>query len=386
MPTELTLTLRDRQRREREIIVDAPRFTIGSDPDNDLVLDDSRIAEWHAVIERFGSNPRLTDYGARGGTLLNGHTLAGSAPINDGDVISLSESYELLVRWGGRATQPTAVARQHQANRKMEEAPMPGRSRTRQQSSLGAATVAIAGVTLVLVCLGIYLALPPTQERDEQNKIFSTPPPASPTPTTQPTEAIRLEGALRDVMRCISDGAQASSFDQPVVDAVVQRARQFQQQPTEVGQALRAVAEQSTEIMQQVGDQQLVNRQLLLYVVLADLVVGNKKTDAVALARDLAPQLHTKLVYTNSEPAGALLAVAGIKMSEAEWRFFLARRRVANPMVNRTVWYYHQQQIIKSNAHQFVVDFLALGALAHAPRRFGIAANALDSRTLGCAP
>jgi CRP/FNR family transcriptional regulator, cyclic AMP receptor protein len=59
----------------RRIALDRVPFTIGRDPDNDLMIMDARVSPDHAVIQTEGGAFLVVDAGSRGGTFVNGEKI-----------------------------------------------------------------------------------------------------------------------------------------------------------------------------------------------------------------------------------------------------------------------------------------------------------------------
>jgi len=66
---------------------DRPSMTIGRDPGNDLVLEDSSLSRNHARLTLDGDSALLEDLGSRNGTLVNGERLLGPMRVVPGDEI-----------------------------------------------------------------------------------------------------------------------------------------------------------------------------------------------------------------------------------------------------------------------------------------------------------
>lgn len=67
----------------------SPVTTIGRNPRNTIVLEDSYVSGEHALLTWRGSQWWLEDLGSRNGTLLNDVTLEAPAVISAGDVITI---------------------------------------------------------------------------------------------------------------------------------------------------------------------------------------------------------------------------------------------------------------------------------------------------------
>lgn len=64
------------------------RFTIGRDPDCDLVIPDASVSRWHAGLHRAPRGWLLTDLGSTNGTRLNGWRVRDAVPVRCGDRVS----------------------------------------------------------------------------------------------------------------------------------------------------------------------------------------------------------------------------------------------------------------------------------------------------------
>jgi FHA domain-containing protein/uncharacterized protein DUF1707 len=61
---------------------------IGRDPANGLRLNDDTVSRRHAELSRRGGTWILRDLGSTNGTTVNGHRVAGTVPVRDGDMVS----------------------------------------------------------------------------------------------------------------------------------------------------------------------------------------------------------------------------------------------------------------------------------------------------------
>jgi adenylate cyclase len=71
-----------------------PVTTLGRGNANDLVLSDSSVSRFHAVIKLQGHSVRIADRGSTNGILLNGRRIDQEAALNNGDVVRVGR-YEL---------------------------------------------------------------------------------------------------------------------------------------------------------------------------------------------------------------------------------------------------------------------------------------------------
>jgi Inner membrane component of T3SS, cytoplasmic domain/Domain of unknown function (DUF1707) len=67
---------------------DQARFTIGRNPDCDLVIADISVSRWHAGLARGADGWLLTDLGSTNGTRLNGWRVRDAVPVRCGDRVS----------------------------------------------------------------------------------------------------------------------------------------------------------------------------------------------------------------------------------------------------------------------------------------------------------
>jgi len=65
------------------------RTVIGRHPGCDIVIDAAAVSRQHAAITRDAEGVVVEDLHSRNGTLVNGHMLAGPAPLDDGDELSI---------------------------------------------------------------------------------------------------------------------------------------------------------------------------------------------------------------------------------------------------------------------------------------------------------
>jgi DNA-binding CsgD family transcriptional regulator len=80
--------------------LDGTRTTIGSAPDNDVVLDDRTVSRLHAMLERLPGGWTVRDLGSRNGTFLNGKRISELTVLRPGDRVRLG-SAEAIFRGSG---------------------------------------------------------------------------------------------------------------------------------------------------------------------------------------------------------------------------------------------------------------------------------------------
>lgn len=73
--------------------------SIGSAPDNDIVLDATTVSRHHAKIARDEAGTyRLEDLGSSNGTRLDGDLVRGAEALGDLNVITFAEEHDFIVR------------------------------------------------------------------------------------------------------------------------------------------------------------------------------------------------------------------------------------------------------------------------------------------------
>lgn len=80
----------------QEYLLTQAATSIGRGPNNDIVFTDPELSRQHAQIIAIGNTYTLKDLGSTNGSFINGRRVTGSAPLEDGDIISFGESISLL--------------------------------------------------------------------------------------------------------------------------------------------------------------------------------------------------------------------------------------------------------------------------------------------------
>ncbi len=156
-----------------EFVVRFQRVSIGTNPDNDLVLDVGKVSRYHAEIRQVDQLWILRDLGSKNGTLVNGQKIE-EAVLNDGDRLEVGTS-QLTFKWSAQA------------------APAPRRN---------AVKLGVYGAASLAGLVGLALLAAPFV-------VGSSKPTANTAPTPRPSEdkayeeflvtgSQRLQGALED--------------------------------------------------------------------------------------------------------------------------------------------------------------------------------------------
>ena len=64
-------------------------YTLGRDPQGDIVLDDARVSWRHATISWSGRSWVIEDHGSTNGTWVNGNRVATYLPLGYGDELQI---------------------------------------------------------------------------------------------------------------------------------------------------------------------------------------------------------------------------------------------------------------------------------------------------------
>jgi pSer/pThr/pTyr-binding forkhead associated (FHA) protein len=78
------------------VVLNRRRNVVGRAPHADVVLSDSLVSRFHAVIEQMGRHWTIADLGSRNGSYLNGMRLAGLTRIRAGDEIVIGATRLVL--------------------------------------------------------------------------------------------------------------------------------------------------------------------------------------------------------------------------------------------------------------------------------------------------
>jgi hypothetical protein len=76
-------------RERRLLLLEGERLTVGSAPDNDVVIDGPSVSRVHAVVQHLNGRWFIEDCGSRNGTMVNKRRLSGMVVLNSKDEVSL---------------------------------------------------------------------------------------------------------------------------------------------------------------------------------------------------------------------------------------------------------------------------------------------------------
>ena len=105
----------------RVLVLDGDRLTVGSAPDNDVVIDDPSVSRVHAIVHQLNGRWFVEDCGSRNGTAVNGRRLTSTQPLRPADELLLGRA---RLQFGGQTSpsgkpteavveRPAITAREH---------------------------------------------------------------------------------------------------------------------------------------------------------------------------------------------------------------------------------------------------------------------------------
>jgi uncharacterized protein YkwD len=92
----------------RELALGREEISVGSAPDNKLVLAGTTVSRHHAVLARNGREYRVTDLGSTNGTYVNGRRIRDSATVRSGDEIRFGAASYILRDLAAAAAGPVS--------------------------------------------------------------------------------------------------------------------------------------------------------------------------------------------------------------------------------------------------------------------------------------
>ncbi|HXD33106.1 MAG TPA: FHA domain-containing protein [Pyrinomonadaceae bacterium] len=432
MQPQLTLTYYDDAGRLKRASVTSWRFTIGRDPENELVIDRTSLSRRQALIERFDDTFQVSDCGSSNGTFVNGKRVEFPVELHDGDVINLAEVCELEVELSNG--QPRASIGAGWANESVPLSHEDMRAIDRRLAAQSSPPVKTAAATtnaktpsaggfalfhglnlriigpvvalMILALVAVVVALrggPSSNGNAPDNRAIIvssetpnvlTPPatgsaPELPAPvegasvSSQPRNAIddeldEVEKNTLIVMRAISLRDSNPVLTQQNDQEIYERIKTYKDS---------ARLRDNLRLMKSRGIQQLtagarargIKLPLLVFAGLAR-VDKDGHGDPVAAAEQMMSELARNQIYLAKDLAhDNLLALAatdpssGGGMALRDSIAALSKKRSDQGVqAIRNVWYLRDTGILKPPAFDLVMRFLAIGAIAQNPRHFGL--------------
>lgn len=395
MASELTLFFSDETGLEQAIPVKTNPFTIGRQEGNELVVPDSSLSRRHALITFFRDVATITDCGSQNGTFLNGRQVSGNAELKNGDVITLGQNCRLRVQLTEikhavvpkvAPVKPTVAPKPEPAS---PSTPAPTTNNNSLQFSPMLMAIAATGAILLIagVLIVVVVVRKPKPSVNSGEIVFTqnpaTPAPtesgtSTPTTTTSTTGAgDQLETSLKQAIRSISNDS-SYPFTPAVLEDIKRKTAQFAT-PT-LANTLRTISSRGKEVADQIRGEGL-KPALLFYLALAE-TNGGQSGDVLAIARQAVPSVQFLRAHFGSNFADqTLLVVAAYKIPGGSKKSHpllpVLNKLVRNPQTDRNVWFLREKGALSDTSYDFVLRFLAYGAIAQNPRQFSLDAPAL---------
>lgn len=425
MPGRITLKLPPGT-GDKEIEIDARRFTIGRIPGNDLVIEDPSLSRRHALIENLDGRLYLSDCGSANGTFINGAPVGGGDEVHDGDELTFGGVGNIIVNIHAEQSQGQGSTPAGTVNAVALSATSVAVASNLQSSPSGtggtqpwpsAPIMATAAVVLILLIAGLILILAnsraspagrstpiiikkqqPVVDNDNandtarddansQNNSSNLASQTTPDPDASPggsnnadpgsVELSMLEGYAGKVLSTISRDRQPV-LNEKAVREINARVLRYKGSSS-LAEQLRAMKRNLPQVSA-VAKASGVKTPLAAYATLARMDRDGGGGDVVQSAAQICPALQKLLGLFGQELANdSLLAVAALEEGPGlQLRITkLAGRVNDSPTTIRSIWYLHEHQAISDKTYDFLLRFLAIGVIAQDPQKFGVAAEPL---------
>ena len=373
----------------REFIAPAGTCTIGRGEDNDLVINQAGVSRRHAVIGVYSDGAQISDCGSQNGTFVNHRPVVGSAPINNGDTISLGSVCEIEVVMTASKAKDRSEAPSRAARAQGAEAPPPARSRDhagggasaprkpRLTAPLGA-VFSIIGIVVIASVIAWMKSGNGELDKKKTGPSLDPSTPASPSLTaSRPPEDrafIEIEGGAKRMMRRISnDSMDYASLDQSSLRQIRSAVEQSCKSPS-LAAAFQVISQNRTEFIRLADNQ--ISPDLLAYAVLAETNGGTQ--NLMAKAREMAPKLNAlRSMFGGDLADSALLFVTAYFEGVPSKKHHPLLDRIPDP-TQRDIWSLSRGGKLKPGQYEFVLRFIAYGIIADNPRQCGVALPRLD--------
>lgn len=403
MAVELFLKFRDQNGTRRSVRVDATPFAIGRGADCELQIADNALSRRHAEIVGFGDVFVVSDCNSSNGSELNGASLNAPAALKNGDKLVLGNAVEIIAEIVGE----TIAA---QTNNADQNAAFAANANADSGASWNWIFVAapILGVVVLASAIGLLFVLSGGNKRtvaqvEREQQEIETPRVSqkndSADDETDEAENANKSGASnrrRQSQNANDDSGQTNS-PAPVetnneLDQTERRALQFlrsasgDSNPVLTGKQVEIIdakikslknsaavrenvkAAQSNAAFDKIGAEHNLKPALLRAVALAKL--NDARGDAATTANQIAADLNRYAIVLGTELANdSLLTVAAFAEGEPPNQ---TRDKLANLTKNtpnssaaivRTIWFLKDNNRLSPPAFDFVVRFIALGAM-----------------------
>jgi len=391
MSYKLTLTISGNV--PQTIEVPKGRFSIGRGEDNDLVVSLAGVSRRHAVITNLDEGVQVADCDSQNGTFVNGRQVETAVELTDGVLISLGSVCEIRVGlWRednasghGPSSQlflsqgSTAARQERQAQPYPPAQSVAGRALGRLEAPK-VAMLSVGAIILITVLVVIGLKWPWGNNGDNPTERETPPGIVTPTPTVTPARpcegltVAQIERAAEEVVGRVSDDTAIYVFpsDRIHVTRIKETVEQNCHSRT-LGVAVQKLRQAQSQLKTWSDNQ--IDPDLLEYATLAELRGG--ASDPLETARRIAPQLIAINHLLKDRNADAtLLSLAAYQMGppgRGEHPILERMRRAKiNHQTERNVWDLHRKGGLTEAEYGFVIRFLAVGIMAHEPKKYGL--------------
>jgi predicted component of type VI protein secretion system len=91
------------------LLLEGDRLTVGSAPDNDIVIDDTSVSRVHAIVQQLSGRWFIEDCGSRNGTTVKQRRLTAMVALESGNDVTLGRARLRFQGQVGHAGRPTDV-------------------------------------------------------------------------------------------------------------------------------------------------------------------------------------------------------------------------------------------------------------------------------------
>lgn len=431
--TELWLRYINEEGKEKRLLVEKEKFTIGRHSDNDLSIINSAVSRKHIEINRFDDIFIVSDNGSSLGTKINGQELTEPVALNDGDELDLGGGLKIRAEiLSDESAQAAADKKEAKQTENASVSALPSSSGISSQSTSDKTSIfsnvfiiaPIFGLFALLFVGGLFFALKGNDkevaEKKESNLIFkseresprvnkinenspeepiSTPSETNveitvdnsntetPTPEQQTTPKVSGEMDLIEkdsalFLRKIAKNdpnAFLTGKQQELIKPFIDRYKNV----SGLSENIKSINRNSSQI-KNLAASKSIEPQLLAIAALASL--ENRSGDLSATAQSIADVLGNLKQNIGDELADESLLIVAAYQQSAEGKSSsiigtladLTRKFPDSPRRIRSIWFLKDNDKISDEQFDFALRFLALGTIAQNPKNFGVNAEGIN--------
>lgn len=413
---ELWLKFTDPDGKQRRVLVDKDRFTIGRHSESDLCIVDGRLSREHALIERFGYVFSLSDQGSSNGTELNDQKLSAAAALSDGDKISFGgfdAAAEITTgetaKEDPKENEPVAAP----AAAPLPPAPAPPPPPdTGIPNAVFIAAPILALFVIAVIGIVLYLGsgkptvvsggprdyddpprnrknvdVSPTKDKPDGPEDITSPSPANTSGIPTPAPSVANEGIAKTeknasafLRKIAQNDPRAFVIGEPA-NAVYSRIKSLSSSPAIAANI--ASARRNAAAIKSLAASKNLKPDLLAAAAIARL--GSSSGDVLQTSRAMADTLDRLSTQLSSELGEECLVIIAA-YDQGEAGDFMKMRNMLQDLATkmpdlardiRTIWFLKKQGKITDAEYDMAVRFLAVGTIAQNPKDFGVNAEAL---------